>query len=94
MDSIAQKEPILHSVQPPLTEGGGAGSCPPPYKLQNFRILYLKTPAPPYKTEIFQNPLDTMISIKFISILGDQSPEWQTPIMTKSLVMTKSVSKF
>ena len=23
-------------------------------------------------------------------VLGDQSPEWQTPIMTKNLVMTKS----
>ena len=28
--------------------------------------------------------------IKFIHILGNQSPEWQTPIMTKILAMTKS----
>ena len=26
--------------------------------------------------------------------IGDQSPEWQTPIMTKILVMTKLVFKF
>ena len=30
------------------------------------------------------------ISPLYIYILGDQSPEWQTPIMTKNLVMTKS----